>query len=182
MTEHIKQRMVGIAVLLLLVVVLVPWLLGHIAVDSEQKVADQTAIEDAQLVQVPTMTRGTSAHTSTSRVAPAKITPKKRLVFHQQTKAEVPNVHPQAKPQIQPIITQGWYAQIAGFSSKINAEKLVSRLKKSQIPCKLERYASVGKRIYRVYLGPFSGKSQAYEQARPWMQGQHMPLVSYTKG
>jgi cell division septation protein DedD len=184
MKELVKQRVVGIAVLLLMMMVVVPWMLNQVTVGAEETKVDTVAIADAQLIQVPAM--GKSA---TSKGVPlaaeakaSKINHTKPLIFHQQTKAEVPHESPKARPVVKSNSMGGWYAQAGSFSSKVNAERMMAPLKKAHIPCNTAHYVVAGKSIYRVYLGPFAKRGQAIAQASPWVQGGHMPIVMYKKG
>ncbi len=61
----------------------------------------------------------------------------------------------------QRIGKQSWLIQTASFEDKINALSLRSELKKSGFPVKVEVAELKGKSIFRVYVGPIIGKSEA---------------------
>lgn len=146
MEERLKQRLLGGAVLVALVVIFVPMLIDE-PVDSKvvsdhQIPPKPEAIEEKMPSILPPPPAETvvpaadsSARTATSRRAPAPRAEKKPA------KSDKPS-------------PSAWMIQVASLTVKENAEKLVAELKKVELPALLERVEVDGKRHYRVRVGP----------------------------
>ncbi len=54
-----------------------------------------------------------------------------------------------------------WVLQVASFSQSANAKKLVKKLKKQGLKAYRRSISVKGKKLYRVFVGPFVDKAQA---------------------
>ncbi|MEN8177011.1 MAG: caspase family protein [Pseudomonadota bacterium] len=59
-----------------------------------------------------------------------------------------------------------WQVQVASFSRRENAKKLINRLKESGMPAQLKEIEINGKRHYRVQMSPQQDKNQAVKLAK----------------
>ena len=197
MTELLKQRLVGFAVLILMMVVLVPWVLDHTemepTVPSDAAHAMQSPADTKHLM-TPSRGKGNAALKKHVRHAQKHSVAKQPLVLHQQTKVVQPPIIMVAphgnSPSLQaknsvtkstpgPIVTRHvilaqdryhhWLAQVGSFMAPMNARNLLSSLTQANLPAKMQRYAVNGRLVYRVYLGPFRGENEAERLALSWL-------------
>lgn len=142
--ERLKQRLIGAAVLVALVVIFVPMLIDE-PIDSKL-VSDHTipAKPPALVKPMP-------------EILPAKppiVKPVERV-------PEVPPKPAAPEPVKKPVAQKeqrksptAWMIQVASLTVQKNAEKLVADLKKADLPAQLEKVAVAGKKHYRVRVGP----------------------------
>ncbi|PUB91121.1 MAG: hypothetical protein DBP01_04035, partial [gamma proteobacterium symbiont of Ctena orbiculata] len=158
MEERLKQRLLGGAVLVALVVIFVP-----------------------MLIEEPVERRADSDYTIPVKPALNKSKPEKRI---QQPKAAepqpvpaitkpepqkiskpAPTVTKEAKPSVsKPVKATGdtsnrpsptaWMIQVASLTNEKNAENLVKRLRKADLPAQMEKVRLNGKLHYRIRVGP----------------------------
>jgi DedD protein len=153
--ERLKQRMIGAAVLVALVVIFVPMLIDE---PEESKF-----ITEHKIPQKP----------------PALIKPTPQILPPEPKAAEVPVEVP--KPPPEPIAKvekkpspekterkspTSWMVQVASLTVKKNAEKLVSDLRKADMPAHLERVSVDGKQHFRIRVGPVVGLKTAEKMAQ----------------
>lgn len=140
MTEQLRQRITGIAFLLLLVMVFAPWVLSLFEVDSS--------------------VASTSAHDSLTSISPheSSVLPSgasKELDLHQKTKAKL-------LVSAAPLQSVQYQARIASFINPRNASELCRSLKQNGLACHIDSSQSWS----RVYIGPMSGKEKCKMLAR----------------
>jgi len=141
--ESLKQRLLGGAVLVALIVIFVPMLIDE-PVDS-RVVADHRLPEKPALLEKP---------------MPEILPPE----LPSAPAASVPVAEPPSRPA-KPAATQSaaqdkrssptaWMIQVASLTVRENAQKLVKDLKKADLPAQMESVKVGGKTHYRVRVGP----------------------------
>ncbi len=182
MKELVKQRLVGIGVLILMMVVVMPWLLNHVAIAStpmergEHELTSPIIAHSARMrTKRPSMATAKQEAVDHQRMENKD----KPLVFHQQTKAELPKAIEQRAEPAKPVLA--WYVQASSFSTKKNADLMMLTLDAKHVPAIIQRHAVQGKRVYRVYLGPYSSRKQAIALSRSWVKRQ-VPIVKRMRG
>lgn len=147
--EQLKRRLVGGAVLVALVVIFVPMLVDE-PVDSrvvaDHRIPDKPAALEKPMPQIlpAELPAAPGGEKAASEPAP-----------------EPPREEPPAKPAAKAPVAQGergspsaWIVQVASLTVKENAEKLVTDLRKADLPAQMETVKVDGKRHYRVRVGP----------------------------
>jgi DedD protein len=147
--ERLKQRLLGGAVLVALVVIFVPMLIDE-PVDS-RVVSDHRIPAKPKALEkpMPTILPPPPADSATPVEVPKRQPPKE--------KAQARTSKPAAKPKsagVDKPTPSAWMIQVASLTVKDNAEKLVADLKKAQLPAMVEKVEVDGKRHYRVRVGP----------------------------
>ena len=152
--ERLKQRLLGGAVLVALVVIFVPMLLDE-----------------------PIERRTVSDHTIPIKPVLKKSTPEKRV--EQQNLADSqPEKISKSKPastktvnskEVTPLVSKpiketkdtstrsspsAWMIQVASLTNEKNAKKLVEQLRKADLPAQMEKVKLNGKQHYRIRVGP----------------------------
>lgn len=78
------------------------------------------------------------------------------------------------KSATKPDITRQIYIQLGAFSSRINAEQMVSKTAQARIDkmgiAKIQAVTSNSKMIYRVRLGPFNNETTAAQVVQQLIQ------------
>ncbi|MEW8027141.1 MAG: SPOR domain-containing protein [Candidatus Thiodiazotropha sp.] len=148
--ERLKQRLLGGAVLVALVVIFVP-----------------------MLIEEPVERRTVSDHTIPVKPALKKSTPEKRIQPHraaEPTPAPPPTKsEPQKVSKPEPTVSKpvkvtenastrpsptAWMIQVASLTNEKNAKNLVERLRKADLPAQMEKVRLNGKLHYRIRVGP----------------------------
>ena len=155
MEERLKQRLLGGAVLVALVVIFVPMLIdepvdSRVVSDHQMPVVPES-IEKPMPSILPPPPDESPAPTGEPTTSNGSTT----------TSAAVPQIEPKPKPKPKPKTKQeskpspsAWMIQVASLTVKENAQKLVSDLRKAELPAMLEQVEVEGKRHYRVRVGP----------------------------
>ncbi|MCW4189480.1 MAG: SPOR domain-containing protein [Candidatus Thiodiazotropha lotti] len=162
--ERLKQRMLGGAVLVALVVIFVPMLIDEpveqrdksthaipIKPQSQQHqpVASQTPDKPEQkMVVKPAAPKAAAEPVSKPKPEPK---PKPILSKKPVEKSEPKQSGKQAKPRPSPT---AWIIQVASLTNENNAKKLVQRLRKAELPAQMAPVKLNGKPHYRVRVGP----------------------------
>ncbi|MCU7842968.1 MAG: SPOR domain-containing protein [Candidatus Thiodiazotropha sp. (ex Monitilora ramsayi)] len=142
--EGLKQRLIGAAVLVALVVIFVPML-----IDEPQ---DSKLVSDHRIPEKP----------------PALVKPMPEILPPKPETAETPVQVPEAPPTPKPDVVEkkapskkagkkpptSWMIQVASLTVQKNAEKLVADLRKAEMPAHLEKVAVDGKKHFRIRVGP----------------------------
>jgi DedD protein len=156
--DRLKQRLLGGAVLVALVVIFVP-----------------------MLIEEP-VERGTlSNHTIPVKPKVEKSVPEKRVQQQRETEPQpMPTVttpEPKKTPKPEPVVAKkdkppesksvettkkastrpsptAWMIQVASLTNEKNAEKLVESLRKADMPAQMEKVRLNGKLYYRIRVGP----------------------------
>jgi DedD protein len=150
--ERLKQRLLGGAVLVALVVIFVPMLIDE-PMDSKV-VSDHRIPLKPEALEKP-MPAILPPPPEPPAVADKVTEPQTAPVETKQTVPTKPAPTVDAKPVggDKPSPT-AWMIQVASLTVKENAEKLVADLKKAEFPAMVEKVEVEGKRHYRVRVGP----------------------------
>jgi DedD protein len=147
--ERLKQRLLGGAVLVALVVIFVPMLIDE-PVDSKV-VSDHRipAKPEALEKPMPAILPSPPADSDTPDEVPKRQPPKQEVRTHASTPAAEAKPASADKPS-----PSAWMIQVASLTVKDNADKLVADLKKAELPAMVEKVEVGGKPHYRVRVGP----------------------------
>jgi DedD protein len=162
--ERLKQRMLGGAVLVALVVIFVPMLIEEpveqndqsthsipIQPQSSQNQPVASAISEKPkqktIVKAPSTQAETPPVAKPEPVAKTKPVASKKNVKKNQPKKPVTVDKPRPSPS-------AWMIQVASLTNEKNAKKLVQRLRKAELPAQMMSVKLNGKRHYRVRVGP----------------------------
>jgi DedD protein len=146
--ERLKQRLLGGAVLVALVVIFVPMLIDE-PVDSKV-VSDHRIPAKPETLEkpMPTILPLPPEEAGSTAKAPS-VQP---LAAKTKTLAP-PTVEP--KPtKAEKRSPSAWMIQVASLTVKDNADKLMADLRKAELPAQVETVVVDGKRHYRVRVGP----------------------------
>jgi DedD protein len=152
--ERLKQRMLGGAVLVALIVIFVPMLIEEPVDPRDQAdhiipIKPQNQRAEQSQPEVPTKTQK-----STVSEAPMPTPVVKKLpqpIANQKPKPENVKTATADKPRASP---SAWMIQVASMARESNAKRLVEKLRKSDLPAQMEAVKLDGKQHYRVKVGP----------------------------
>lgn len=138
MTEELRQKITGLAFLCLLLLVLAPWVISLLEVETHDSLAQpkSSAKIVAERYKLP------------ATIAQPKDQAPVSLDFHQQTKAKL----------LESVVSRKatfYRAQLASFVNPRNADQFCSKLKAQGFACQVQEKNSWA----RVYLGPMSDKA-----------------------
>jgi DedD protein len=176
---HVKERIVGAAVLVALGVWLIPLILDgpdEVAVESETVPAFTLPVAEpiAPVRTEPVAESNTSVPTDTA--SPESTTGSVAEDSSQQaeagddaadTSAPLPAVDAPvasvavAAPADPPADRSGWSVQVGAFSDKANADQLASRVSTYGYSAFVSEFLSGGNPMYRVRVGGFDSENQA---------------------
>ena len=184
MDEQLKRRLIGATVLIALAIIFLPMLLSHkpVARHTGKMTAlpvepardfDSTLLKDIPPVQklpvsevvpiTPAVAKKTVAVHTASQEKPKIVTkPKveKKPVAAVVEKPKKPIEKKHASSSKKPL--SAWVVQVASFSSRNSAEKLVKKLRKAGFDTMDPVAVTVkGKRYFRVQVGPELEKQRA---------------------
>jgi len=149
--EKLKQRLVGAAVMVVLIVIFVPILVedkGMLATNPESMKAPPWPEQ-----RVPTFTPNADGSPNKLPIPDLVKEPAKAVsdsvVVKQKVKPSQPTAAPTKRKQ-----PSSWIVQAGSFSSKKNTDVLVKKLQKSGLPAYYETVLVKGKKLYRVRIGP----------------------------
>ena len=160
--ERLKQRLLGGAVLVALVVIFVPMLIDE-PVDSKL-VSDHRIppkpeeIEKPMPSILPPPPEASEAPPAIAEKAPLKKAP----APPPETKRNSP---PKASAQTERKSPTAWIIQVVSLTVKENAQKLVADLRKADMPAQMQTVTVEGKRHYRVRVGPEVNHQTAQKMA-----------------
>ena len=146
--ERLKQRLIGAAVLVALVVIFVPMLIDE-PVDSKL-VADHDIPEKPKALLKPMpeiLPAAPKTETDKADAAPDKAPVASKPPPPKPLSAREPDKNERKSPS-------AWMIQVASLSVRENAKKLVADLKKSDMPAQYDQVQIDGKTLYRVRVGP----------------------------
>ncbi|MES9990697.1 MAG: SPOR domain-containing protein [Candidatus Thiodiazotropha sp.] len=156
--ERLKQRLLGGAVLVALVVIFVPMLIDE--------PVERGTVSDYKIPTKPPVKRPLpNVDSEQDRVverpqAPpaAKAEPKAPPVSETaNVKQSVPAVSKSprpSKPSTERPSPTAWIIQVASLTNENNAKKLVEELRKAELPAQMEEVRLNGKQHYRIRVGP----------------------------
>jgi DedD protein len=158
--ERLKQRLVGGAVLVSLVVIFVPMLLEQ-PIDTERVFQGD---------RIPPRPPEPVMRHENGDILPGLMPPEDRSpeVGGAPAVVDDPTSEPPIYKQegrIERAVPSAWMIQVASFRKRANAEALVSRLRKADLPGTLKKATVDGKRVYRVQVGPEVDKKLAEQMA-----------------
>ncbi len=148
MDEKLKQRLVGAAVLVALIVIFVPILVedkGMLATNPDSMKAPSWPEQ-----QVPTVTPNPNG-------SPNKLSIPDLVEVPAPEKRDTQPVKELNQASAVPVKRKrlaSWIVQAGSFSSKKNTDDLVKRLQKKGLPAYYESVIVKGKKLYRVRVGP----------------------------
>jgi DedD protein len=146
--ERLKQRLLGGAVLVALVVIFVPMLIDE-PVDSKL-VSDHRLPPKTEEIEIPMPTILPPPPETTSPPPEAPLKPS----LSEQAEKKRPQVARRRSAEVKKRTPSAWMVQVASLTVEKNAERLVSDLKKAKLPALLEKVDVGGKRHFRVRVGP----------------------------
>ncbi len=160
--ERLKQRLLGGAVLVALMVIFVPMLIEE-PID-QQIVSDHTLPVKPQSFQAepsqPEPVRENHHPERSPTAAPAQetnasvpVTQTAPPVELHPAEPQAPDTTPQADAPVRPS-PSAWMIQVASLTREDNARKLVEDLRKADLPAQMETARIDGKTHYRVRVGP----------------------------
>jgi DedD protein len=156
MHEGLKKRLIGAAVLASLAVIFVPMLF------------EEPPSRPPPLPPLPSKPPMTDFASEMLREEVPAVTPlaPKPVAAEPRQEAALPATPPAVKPAPetprQRTGLHAWVVQVGSFSSRENAEKLVTRLRDAKLPTPDPELVDLsGKRYYRVKVGPVVERSEA---------------------
>ncbi|MEN8178548.1 MAG: SPOR domain-containing protein [Pseudomonadota bacterium] len=153
MEERLKQRLIGGAVLVSLIVIFVPMLLEDKVV-SKRSFSETRIPEKPKVLQRPLETR-TILPEPIARVEQEPPEPPPEKVEPARSDED------QRLGKIERLTPTAWMVQVASFSQQKNAKKLVDRLKKAGMSAQVKVVKINSKQHYRVQMLPQLDKNQA---------------------
>ena len=160
--ERLKQRLLGGAVLVALVVIFVPMLIDE-PVDSKL-VSDHRIPPKPKEIEKP-MPSILPPPPATKEAPPAIA--EKPPVKKSPARAPETSRNSASKPaaQSERQSPAAWIIQVVSLTKKENAQKLVADLRKAELPAQMQTVAVDGKRHYRVRVGPEVNHQTALKMA-----------------
>lgn len=147
--ESLKQRLLGGAVLVALIVIFVPMLIDE-PVDSrvvaDHRLPEKPALLEKPMPEIlpPELPSAPAASVSVAEPSPVPEPPSRPAKpAATQSAAQENRSSPTA-----------WMIQVASLTVRENAQKLVEDLKKADLPAQMESVKVGGKTHYRVRVGP----------------------------
>ncbi|ODB82391.1 hypothetical protein A3194_18445 [Candidatus Thiodiazotropha endoloripes] len=164
MEERLKQRMLGGAVLVALVVIFVPMLIEEpveqrdksthaIPIKPQSRQDQPVASQPPEKPEQKMVVKPPAPKAAAEAVSKPEPEPKaKPVVSKKPVEKSVPKQSGKGdKPRPSPT---AWIIQVASLTNESNANKLVQRLRKAQLPALMAPVKLNGKPHYRVRVGP----------------------------
>ncbi len=195
MNQHLKQRLVGATVLVVLGIIVLPMILDKpVSLESEPEVTNielpystvEKKPERTQIIPEEVIARyerpedKQAPPTTQQEEKPAMVNQDKEKISSPEIK---PVISPKVQPEKPPEKTKGskqWVVQMGSFSSKENADRLVQRLKAQKFLAYFEGVDSNGRVVYRVRVGPFDTKSKTEEMKQKLDQKENLKTLIVT--
>ncbi len=162
--ERLKQRMLGGAVLVALMVIFVPMLIEEpveprdqsthaIPVEPQSRRHQPAVGEKPEKPQQKTAAKAAAPKIAAKPAAKPEPKPKPKPAVN--NKPVEPREPKQAGKAVKPRPSpRAWMIQVASLTNEKNAEKLVQRLRKAELPAQMVPVTLSGKPHYRVRVGP----------------------------
>ena len=169
MDEQLKQRLVGAAVIVSLIVIFVPMLWDEPEdtepVEIDTQIPDKPAALQQPLPSREILPKPVPQVPMTSLAEPQQAPEAETSVSEAETMTPEPDRSPDLSSIPEPIPIDGereagrstpvaWLVQVASFTQQENATRLVDRLKQANMPAQLQEVTIGGKRHYRVQMLP----------------------------
>ncbi len=190
---NLKHRLVGATVLILIAVILLPRVLTGTDVESTRTSVDHRAAPQIQpqVLSIASPSDSDTAEVSTKtrieiieQPAVARTGDGTRIVessdLHsgdgiEDQNAEIPLL---SRSSVSKSIVKGFIVQVGIFQQRENAKNLILSLKKDGIDAKTEAIEMDGRQATRIWLGPFSTRSEATREGNKAMMRTHSkPIV-----
>ena len=169
MDRSLLERMIGAAVLVIVLVVVAPALLdgrGDAPVTEQQPDIMEAPTQVAP-VQVKTIRLGKEAMPD---AVPEPVT--------EPSAKSVTSSEPAGKPAASvPVNTNDWMVQLGSFSAEDNARKFANVLQKQKFPAKVTSFRSGANTMYRVQVGPRPDREAAEKLAEQLKRAGHNGIV-----
>ena len=195
MEQALKERIIGAAVLVLIVVLVVPVFLDG-PPDSAEIVSERVLLpgQEGQSTQTIVLDRDRSEPVPSASSQTRKATPKTAKPAAQPTQ-DPPKPEPKTEPKetkTEPVSDDGkapqiatppvsstgmWAVQLGSFSNKDNAERLAAELRKQGYAAFLSQLASDGGQLHRVRIGPQKDRDGAESMAARLLKAGHKGQV-----
>jgi DedD protein len=195
MEQALKERIIGAAVLVLIVVLVVPVFLDG-PPDSAEIVSERVLLpgQEGQSTQTIVLDRDRSEPVPSASSQAQKTTPATAKPTAQPTQ-DPPKPEPKAEPKAtktEPVSDDGkapqiaappvsstgmWAVQLGSFSNKDNAERLAAELRKQGYAAFLSQLASDGGQLHRVRIGPQKDRDGAEAMAARLLKAGHKGQV-----
>jgi DedD protein len=169
MERRVKERLIGAAILVALVVLLVPeFLTGPHQSNAVPSAADPDAstrtywVDAAHVDSAPPAPQPPSAPVALPEAAPAApaAAPPPPVAAPPQIAARAPVAAP-AQAAAKPAGSAGWTVQLGSFAGKAHAESLVRQLKSEGFNVYIASAGTASAQRYRVRLGPIADRGTA---------------------
>ncbi len=167
MDDRLKKRLIGAAVLMSLLMIFVPMLIEKGRIDNR---IDEHAIPPRPEMYFPPV--GLDAPRPPRKAemptGEAETTPPKPVVAAKPKPKPVTKAKPRPKPKPTPpnAHPNAWVVQVASFTDKARAQRLVERLRKAGFTTFISTAWVKGARRYRVRVGPELDVDRARRMAR----------------
>jgi cell division septation protein DedD len=190
---NLKHRLVGATVLILVAVILLPRVLTGTGAESVRSSVDPRTTTQIQPQVLSVVTPQKSDPTETSTRTRIEIIEQPAVPeagdgtgvvessdFHQadgieDQSAEIPL---SSRSSVSRSIVKGFIVQVGIFQQRENTINLILNLKKDGIDAKAETIAMDGRQATRIWLGPFSTRSEAIREGNKAMMRTHSkPIV-----
>jgi DedD protein len=170
MERRVKERLIGAAILVALVVLLVPeFLSGPHHSNAVPAAPDPDTpmrtywVDAAHVDSAPPAPQPPSAPVALPEAAPAAVpaaAPPPPVAAPPQIVARAPVAAP-AQAAAKPAGSAGWTVQLGSFAGKANAESLMRQLKSEGFNAYIASAGTASAQRYRVRLGPIADRSTA---------------------
>ncbi len=169
MERRVKERLIGAAILVALVVLLVPEFLSGSHSSSalpSAPVPDLSTrtywVDPAHVDSAPSAPPPSASQTAIPEPAPAALAaaPPPPSAAPPQVLARAPAAAPSHAPA-KPAAAGGWTVQLGSFANKANAESLVRQLKSQGFNAYIASGGAKSAQRYRVRLGPIADRGTA---------------------
>jgi len=176
---NLKHRLVGATVLILAAVILLPRVLtGTDVAPARSSIKARTApqIQQQALSEV-TPSESDSAEVSTRTRIEILEQPSDLRATDRQ-KNRITEIQLSSGSSVSKSIVKGFIVQVGIFQRPENTRNLISNLKKDGIDAKAETIDMDGRQATRIWLGPFSTRSEATREGNKAMMLTHSkPIV-----
>jgi DedD protein len=156
--DRLKQRLLGGAVLVALVVIFVPMLIEEPVERrtlSDYTIPVKPAVRKSMPEQRVQQQREVEPQPAPSVTTPApQKTPKPESTVTKEVKPPESKPVETSKKASSRTSPTAWIVQVASLTNEKNAEKLVERLREADLPAQMEKVRLNGKLHYRIRVGP----------------------------
>lgn len=170
METPVKERLVGAAVLVAVVVLVVPALLSGPREPAPPVAAGQ---EEVRRVEIDLTAPGQAVTGGAPHVVPAQPPA-------EPASAQPPGAAPAAAPPEAPAAAAavgGWAVQVAALSNSESAAAMAAELKRRGFPAFVAQHEAGGRQLYRVRVGPEVRRDSAAALAERLKDAGYKPTV-----